>query len=249
MPVKVAINGFGRIGRNIFRVALGDPSIEGVAINDITDSVTLAHQIRAAEDAIHVDGHAIRVFKVKDPAAVDWPSVGAEIVVEASGVFSKGPEARKHIRGQVKKVLITAPATDPDHTVVLGVNEKTYDAAKHHVISNASCTTNCLAPVAKVLLDTFGIVVGAMTTVHSYTNDQRLLDLPHKDLRRSRAAALSMIPTSTGAAKALHLVIPELKGKFQGMAIRVPTPNVSIVDLTVTLSQPTSVAEVNQAMR
>jgi len=262
MPVKVAINGFGRIGRNIFRVALGDPSIEVVAINDITDSVTLAHllkydsilgnlpnQIRAAEDAIHVDGHAIRVFKVKDPAAVDWPSVGAEIVVEASGVFSKGPEARKHIRGQVKKVLITAPATDPDHTVVLGVNEKTYDAAKHHVISNASCTTNCLAPVAKVLLDTFGIVVGAMTTVHSYTNDQRLLDLPHKDLRRSRAAALSMIPTSTGAAKALHLVIPELKGKLDGYALRVPTPDVSVVDLTVMTEKPATADSVNAAFR
>src|SRR5579859_2097043 len=262
MPVKVAINGFGRIGRNVFRVTLGDPSIEIVAINDITDAKTLAHllkydsihgnlpnKIQASDDAIQVDGHAIQVFKVKDLAAVDWPSTGAEIVVESSGVFNKGTEARKHIRGPVKKVLISAPATDPDHTVVLGVNEKTYDAAKHHVISNASCTTNCLAPVAKVLLDTFGIVVGAMTTVHSYTNDQRLLDLPHKDLRRSRAAALSMIPTSTGAAKALHLVIPELKGKLDGYALRVPTPDVSVVDLTVMTEKPATVESVNAALK
>jgi len=262
MPVKVAINGFGRIGRNIFRGALDDPSIEIVAINDITDARTLAHllkydsilgnlpnQIRATEDAIHVDDRAVRVFKVKDPAAVDWPSTGAEIVVEASGVFNKGLEARKHIRGPVKKVLITAPADGPDHTVVLGVNDKTYDPAKHHVISNASCTTNCLAPVAKVLLDTFGIVVGVMTTIHSYTNDQRLLDLPHKDLRRSRAAALSMIPTSTGAAKALHLVIPELKGKLDGYALRVPTPDVSVVDLTVMTEKPAAADGINDAFR
>lgn len=262
MPVKVAINGFGRIGRNIFRGALGDPSIEIVAINDITDAMTLAHllkydsilgnlpnEIRSTEDAIHVDGRAIRVFKVKDLAAVDWPSTGAEIVVESSGVFNKGSEARKHIRGHVKKVLISAPATDPDHTVVLGVNEKTYDPAKHHVVSNASCTTNCLAPVAKVLLESFGIVVGAMTTIHSYTNDQRLLDLPHKDLRRSRAAALSMIPTSTGAAKALHLVIPELEGKLDGYALRVPTPDVSVVDLTVMTEKPATADGVNDAFR
>lgn len=262
MPVKVAINGFGRIGRNVFRVTLGDPSIEIVAINDITDAKTLAHllkydsihgnlpnKIQATDDAIQVDGHAIQVFKVKDLAAVDWPSTGAQIVVESSGVFNKGPEARKHIRGPVKKVLITAPATDPDCTLVLGVNEKTYDPAKHHVVSNASCTTNCLAPVAKVLVDTFGIVVGTMTTIHSYTNDQRLLDLPHKDLRRARAAALSMIPTSTGAAKALHLVIPELKGKLDGYALRVPTPDVSVVDLTVITEKPATADSVNEAFR
>ena len=260
MPVKVAINGFGRIGRNVFRVTLGDPSIEIVAINDITDAKTLAHllkydsilgnlpnKIQASDDAIQVDGHAIHVSKVKDLAAVDWSSTGAQIVVESSGVFNKGPEARKHIRGPVKKVLITAPATDPDCTLVLGVNEKTYDPAKHHVVSNASCTTNCLAPVAKVLLDTFGIVVGTMTTIHSYTNDQRLLDLPHKDLRRARAAALSMIPTSTGAAKALHLVIPELKGKLDGYALRVPTPDVSVVDLTVITEKPATADSVNEA--
>ena len=260
MPVKVGINGFGRIGRNIFRGALGDPSIEIVAINDITDAKTLAHllkydsihgnlpnKIHASDDAIQVDGHAIHVSKVKDLAALDWSPGGAQIVVEASGVFTKGPEARKHIRGPVKKVLITAPATDPDCTIVLGVNEKTYDPAKHHIISNASCTTNCLAPVAKVLVDTFGIVVGTMTTIHSYTNDQRLLDLPHKDLRRARAAALSMIPTSTGAAKALHLVIPELKGKLDGYALRVPTPDVSVVDLTVITEKPATAEGINQA--
>ena len=262
MPVKVAINGFGRIGRNVFRVTLGDPSIEIVAINDITDAKTLAHllkydsihgnlpnKIQASDDAIQVDGHAIHVSKVKDLTLLDWSSTGAQIVVEASGVFTKGPEARKHIRGPVKKVLITAPATDPDCTLVLGVNEKTYEPAKHHVVSNASCTTNCLAPVAKVLVDTFGIVVGTMTTIHSYTNDQRLLDLPHKDLRRSRAAALSMIPTSTGAAKALHLVIPELKGKLDGYALRVPTPDVSVVDLTVITEKPATADSVNEAFR
>ncbi|MGB7023467.1 MAG: type I glyceraldehyde-3-phosphate dehydrogenase [Candidatus Acidiferrales bacterium] len=262
MPVKVAINGFGRIGRNVFRVTLGDPSIEIVAINDITDAKTLAHllkydsihgnlpnKIQASDDAIQVDDHAIHVSKVKDLAAVGWSPTGAQIVVEASGVFTKGPEARKHIRGSVKKVLITAPATDPDCTLVLGVNEKAYDPAKHHVVSNASCTTNCLAPVAKVLVDTFGIVVGTMTTIHSYTNDQRLLDLPHKDLRRSRAAALSMIPTSTGAAKALHLVIPELKGKLDGYALRVPTPDVSVVDLTVMTEKPATADSVNEAFR
>lgn len=262
MPVKVAINGFGRIGRNVFRVTLGDPSIEIVAINDITDAKTLAHllkydsihgnlpnKIQASDDAIQVDGHAIHVSKAKDLAGVEWSSTGAQIVVESSGVFNKGPEARKHIRGPVKKVLITAPATDPDCTLVLGVNEKTYDASKHDVVSNASCTTNCLAPVAKVLVDTFGIVVGTMTTIHSYTNDQRLLDLPHKDLRRSRAAALSMIPTSTGAAKALHLVIPELKGKLDGYALRVPTPDVSVVDLTVITEKPATADGVNEAFR
>jgi len=262
MPTKVGINGFGRIGRNIYRAALGDPAIEIVAANDITDAKTLAHllkydsilgnlpnRVTNTEDSISVDGKGFRVFKVKDPGELDWATVGAEIVVESTGLYTKGSDARRHIRGPVKKVIISAPATDPDHTIVLGVNEKTYDPAKHHVISNASCTTNCLAPVAKVLFDTFGIVVGTMTTIHSYTNDQKLLDLPHKDLRRARAAALSMIPTSTGAAKALHLVIPELKGKLDGYAMRVPTPNVSVVDLTVLTEKPATVESVNAAMR
>jgi glyceraldehyde 3-phosphate dehydrogenase len=262
MAVKVGINGFGRIGRNIYRAALGDPGIEIVGVNDITDSKTLAHllkydsilgnlpnKVTNSDDSISVDGKAFKVFKTKDPAEIDWASVGATIVVESTGVFTKGPDARKHIHGPVKKVMISAPATDPDHTIVLGVNDKTYDPAKHHVISNASCTTNCLAPVAKVLQDTFGISVGTMTTIHSYTNDQRLLDLPHKDLRRARAAALSMIPTSTGAAKALHLVIPELKGKLDGYAMRVPTPNVSVVDLTVITEKPATVESVNAALK
>jgi glyceraldehyde 3-phosphate dehydrogenase len=261
MPVKVGINGFGRIGRNIFRAALGDPAIEIVAVNDITDSKTLAHllkydsilgnlsnKVTHTDDTIAVDGKSFKVFRVKDPAQLDWASVGATIVVESTGLFTAGADARKHIRGPVKKVIISAPATDPDFTVVLGVNDKSYDAAKHDVVSNASCTTNCLAPVAKVLHDTFGIVSGTMTTVHSYTNDQKLLDLPHKDLRRARAAALSMIPTSTGAAKALHLVIPALKGKLDGFSLRVPTPNVSVVDLTVFTEKPATVESVNASL-
>jgi glyceraldehyde 3-phosphate dehydrogenase len=262
MSIKVGINGFGRIGRNIFRAALEDPSIEIVAVNDITDSKTLAHllkydsilgnlpnQVSHTEDSIAVDGKSFKVFRVKDPAELDWTSVGASIVVESTGLFTKGVDARKHIRGSVKKVIISAPATDPDATFVLGVNDKSYDSAKHHVVSNASCTTNCLAPVAKVIHETFGINVGTMTTVHSYTNDQKLLDLPHPDLRRSRAAALSMIPTSTGAAKALHLVIPELKGKLDGYSLRVPTPNVSVVDLTVMTDKPATVESVNSALK
>jgi glyceraldehyde 3-phosphate dehydrogenase len=262
MAVKVGINGFGRIGKNIFRAVLGDPSIEIVAVNDITDSKTLAHLLKydsilgnlpnhvtSTEDTISVDGKSFKVFRTKDPAELDWASVGASIVVESTGLFTKGADARKHIRGPVKKVIISAPATDPDATFVLGVNDKTYDPAKHHVVSNASCTTNCLAPVAKVLHETFGITVGTMTTIHSYTNDQKLLDLPHKDLRRSRAAALSMIPTSTGAAKALHLVIPELKGKLDGYSLRVPTPNVSVVDLTVITEKPATVESVNAALK
>jgi glyceraldehyde 3-phosphate dehydrogenase len=262
MPVKVGINGFGRIGRNIFRAALGDSAIEVVAVNDITDSKTLAyllkhdstlgnltHKVTHTDDSIAVDGKAFRVFNAKDPAMIDWASVGAEIVVESTGFFTSGPDAKKHLRGTVKKIIISAPATDPDHTFVLGVNDKTYDPARHNVVSNASCTTNCLAPVAKVILETFGIVHGTMTTIHSYTNDQKLLDLPHKDLRRARAAALSMIPTSTGAAKALHLVIPELKGKLDGFSLRVPTPNVSVVDLTVTTEKPATVETVNAALR
>jgi glyceraldehyde 3-phosphate dehydrogenase len=262
MPVKVGINGFGRIGRNVVRAALGDREIEIVAINDITDAKTLAyllkydsilgnlpHNVTHTEDSIAVEGRSFKVFKVKSPAELDWASVGAQIVIESTGLFTNGAEARKHIRGPVKKVIISAPATDPDFTVVLGVNDKLYDPAKHDVVSNASCTTNCLAPVAKVLVDAFGIVHGTMTTIHSYTNDQKLLDLPHKDLRRSRAAALSMIPTSTGAAKALHLVLPQVKGKLDGYAMRVPTPNVSVVDLTVTTEKPATVESVNAAMK
>jgi glyceraldehyde 3-phosphate dehydrogenase len=262
MPIKVGINGFGRIGRNIMRATLGDANIQVVAVNDITDSKTLAHLLKYdsilgnlthsvthTDDSIAVDGKSFRVFKVKDPGELDWASVGAEIVIESTGLFTKGADARRHIRGPVKKVIISAPATDPDHTLVLGVNEKTYDSAKHHVVSNASCTTNCLAPVAKVILENFGIQVGTMTTIHSYTNDQKLLDLPHKDLRRARAAAISMIPTSTGAAKALHLVIPELKGKLDGYAMRVPTPNVSVVDLTVITEKPVTAETVNAALK
>ena len=262
MAVKVGINGFGRIGRNIYRAAMDDAGVDIVAVNDITDPRTLAHllkydsvlgnldaQVQSKEDSIQVGGHSIRVFKVRDPAELDWKSVGAEVVVESTGLFTKGPLAAKHLRDTVKKVIISAPATDPDHTLVLGVNDNTYDPGKHHVVSNASCTTNCLAPVVKVLNDTFGIVHGTMTTVHSYTNDQRLLDLPHQDLRRARSAVLSMIPTSTGAAKALHLVIPELKGKLDGFALRVPTPNVSVVDLTVTVQRKTTVDAVHQAFQ
>ena len=262
MPIKVGINGFGRIGRNIYRAAMSDPEIEVVAVNDITDAKTLAHllkydsilgnlsnEITHTDDTISVDGKSFKVFKVKDPAELDWASVGATIVVESTGLFTKGTDARKHVRGPVKKVLISAPATEVDATIVLGVNEKTYDSSKHHVVSNASCTTNCLAPVAKVLQDSFGIHSGTMTTIHSYTNDQRLLDLPHKDLRRARAAAINMIPSSTGAAKALHLVIPELKGKLDGYAMRVPTPNVSVVDLTVFVEKPATVEAVNAALK
>ncbi len=262
MPIKVAINGFGRIGRNIVRASLGDANIQFVAVNDITDAKTLAHllkydsilgnlpnKVTHTEDSIAVDGRSFKVFKTKDPAEIDWASVGAEIVIESTGLFTKGADARKHMRGPVKKVMISAPATDPDHTLVLGVNEKSYDAAKHHVVSNASCTTNCLAPVAKVVHETFGIIHGTMTTIHSYTNDQRLLDLPHKDLRRARAAALSIIPSTTGAAKALHLVLPDLKGKLDGYAMRVPTPNVSVVDLTATVEKDATAESVNAAMK
>jgi glyceraldehyde 3-phosphate dehydrogenase len=262
MPIKVGINGFGRIGRNIMRASLGNSAIDIVAVNDITDSKTLAYllkhdsvlgnlhqKVTHTDDTIAVDGKSFRVFKTKDPAEIDWSSVGAEIVVESTGLFTKGADAAKHRRGTVKKVIISAPATGEDLTVVLGVNDKSYDSSKHHVISNASCTTNCLAPVAKVLQDTFGINCGTMTTIHSYTNDQRLLDLPHKDLRRARAAAVSMIPTSTGAAKALHLVVPELKGKLDGYSIRVPTPNVSVVDLTVFTEKPVTLETVNGALK
>jgi len=262
MAVKVGINGFGRIGRNVLRASLGDPGIEFVAVNDITDPKTLAHllkydsvlgnleaEIGSGEDSIRVNGRSMRVFKVKDPAALDWTTLGAQIVVESTGLFTKGEDARKHLRGTVKKVIITAPAKNEDITVVLGVNEKKYDPAKHHVLSNASCTTNCLAPAVKVIHETFKIKNGSMTTIHSYTNDQKILDLPHKDLRRARAAALSIIPTTTGAAKAIGLVMPEMKGKLDGCSMRVPTPNVSLVDLVVFVERATTVEEVNAALQ
>jgi len=262
MSIRIGINGFGRIGRNIFRASLADPEVEFVAVNDITSPKMLAHLLKydsilgnlrnavsSDQDCLRVDGKSLRVFAEKDPAKIDWDSVGAQIVVESTGLFTNAADARKHLRGGVKKVIISAPAKEEDLTVVLGVNESVYNPARHHIISNASCTTNCLAPVAKVLQDRFGIRSGAMTTIHSYTNDQHLLDLPHKDLRRARAAALSMIPTSTGAAKAVNLVIPELKGKLDGFAMRVPTPNVSVVDLVVFVEKATSVEEVNAAMK
>ena len=262
MSVKVGINGFGRIGRNIFRAALGDHrhrsrrSQRYYGSEDARASAEIRLHFGQSYQSGHLHGRydfrgwqKPESLSTEDPADLDWASVGASIVVESTGLFTKGADARKHIRGPVKKVIISAPATDPDATFVLGVNEKTYDPAKHHVISNASCTTNCLAPVAKVINDTFRINVGTMTTIHSYTNDQRLLDLPHKDLRRARAAALSMIPTSTGAAKALHLVIPELKGKLDGYSLRVPTPNVSVVDLTVMTEKPATVESVNAALK
>jgi glyceraldehyde 3-phosphate dehydrogenase len=262
MAVKVGINGFGRIGRNVFRTALANPEIEFVAVNDLTSPATLAHllkydsilgnlpnQVTHGEDFISVDGKKIKVFAERDPAKLDWASVGAEIVVESTGFFTDAHKAKAHLGSTVKKVIISAPATNEDLTVVLGVNDDKYDAAAHNVISNASCTTNCLAPIVKVLHDTFGIASGIMTTIHSYTNDQVILDTPHKDLRRARAAALSMIPTSTGAAKALKLVIPAMDGKLDGFAIRVPTPNVSLVDLTFVAEKPITVASVNAALK
>jgi glyceraldehyde 3-phosphate dehydrogenase len=262
MAVKVGINGFGRIGRNIFRTALGDPDIDFVAVNDLTDTRTLAHllkydsvlgnldhEITSTENGIKVDKEEFRVFSQRDPAAIDWESVGAEVVVESTGIFTKAEDARKHLRGTVKKVIISAPAKNEDITIVLGVNEDKYDPATHHIISNASCTTNCLALVAKVVHEKFGIRSAQMTTIHSYTNDQQLLDLPHKDLRRARAAALSMIPTSTGAAKAVALVLPELKGKFDGISVRVPTPNVSLVDVVMELETETTAEDVNRAFK
>ena len=262
MAIKVGINGFGRIGRNILRTALTDKNLDFVAVNDLTDPKTLAHllkydsilgnlknDISATADSISVDGKSIRVFAEKDPSKLDWASVGAQVVIESTGKFTKAELARQHLRGPVKKVIITAPASGEDITIVLGVNEDKYDPAKHHVISNASCTTNCLAPIAKVINDNFKIVCGTMTTIHSYTNDQVILDFPHKDLRRARAAALSMIPTSTGAAKAVYLAIPDLKGKLDGFAMRVPTPNVSVVDLVVFVEKKTTVEEVNGALK
>jgi len=262
MAVKVGINGFGRIGRNVFRAALGNPDLEIVAVNDLTTPATLAHllkydsilgnlknEVSHTEDSLTVDGKTIKVFAQRDPANLDWASVGAQVVVESTGFFTDAEKAKAHLGATVKKVIISAPASNEDITIVLGVNETKYDAAKHNIISNASCTTNCLAPVVKVLHDTFGIVNGLMNTIHSYTNDQVVLDAPHKDLRRGRAAALSMIPTSTGAAKALKLVIPEMAGKLDGFSIRVPTPTVSVVDLTFTAEKPITVESINAAIK
>jgi len=262
MAVRVGINGFGRIGRNIMRAALGDKSLDFVAVNDLTNANTLAHLLKydsvlgnlhatveAKDDTITVDGDAFKVLSVKDPAQLPWKDLGVEIVFESTGLFTNRDAAAKHVAAGAKKVVITAPAKGPDITVVLGVNDEKYDPAKHQIISNASCTTNCLAPLAKVLHQSFGIKSGWMTTIHSYTNDQQLLDLPHKDLRRARAAALSMIPTTTGAASAVGEVLPELKGRLDGFALRVPTPNVSVVDLAALLNKTTTADEVNAALK
>ena len=262
MPVKVAINGFGRIGRNVVRAGLHNQEIEFVAVNDLTDTKTLAHltkydsimgrldeDVHADADSITVGSRKIKVFATKDPAEIDWPSVGAEIVIESTGRFTDAEDAKKHMRGSVRKVIISAPAKNEDLTIVLGVNDKAYDPAKHHIISNASCTTNCLAPVVKVLHEKFGILKGNMTTVHSYTNDQPTLDFPHKDLRRARAAAINMIPTTTGAAIAIGLVMPELKGKLDGYSLRVPTPDVSVVDLVVVTGRNVTAKEINEALK
>jgi glyceraldehyde 3-phosphate dehydrogenase len=262
MPVKVGINGFGRIGRNVVRAALHNPNVEFVAANDLTDTKTLAHLLKYDSilgplkepvtvdgDTISVAGKKIKVFATKDPSQIDWSSVGAQVVVESTGKFTDAKEARKHIHGTVKKVIISAPAKNEDVTIVLGVNDSAYDPTKHNVLSNASCTTNCLGPVVKVLHEKFGIEKGSMTTIHSYTNDQNVLDFPHKDLRRARAAALNMIPTTTGAAKAIGLVLPELKGKLDGYAMRVPTPDVSVVDLVAVLSKPATTDQVNSALK
>ncbi|MBM4169640.1 MAG: type I glyceraldehyde-3-phosphate dehydrogenase [Ignavibacteria bacterium] len=264
MAVRVGINGFGRIGRNVFRAGVNDPAIEFVAINDITDTKTLGHllkydsvignypgKVEVKEATLVVDGKSLKVLSEKDHTKLPWKDLGVDIVVESTGLkhFTDGESSQDHLKNGAKKVIISAPAKKPDATFVLGVNDETYDPATHHVISNASCTTNCLAPVAKVLLENFGIKRGLMTTIHSYTNDQKLLDLPHKDLRRARAAALNMIPTSTGAAKAIGLVLPALKGKMDGTAVRVPTPNVSLVDLVVEVEKTATKDEVNAAFK
>jgi glyceraldehyde 3-phosphate dehydrogenase len=262
MAVRVGINGFGRIGRNIMRAALGDHSIDFVAVNDLTSAATLAHllkydsvlgnlhaKVEAVGDSISVDGDQFKVLSLRDPAQLPWKDLGVDVVFESTGLFTNRPDAAKHLAAGAKKVVITAPAKGPDLSVVLGVNEETYDPRKHQIISNASCTTNCLAPLAKVIHQRFGIRKGWMTTIHSYTNDQQLLDLPHKDLRRARAAALSMIPTTTGAAVAVGEVLPELKGKLDGFAMRVPTPNVSVVDLAALVDKKTSGEEVNAALK
>ena len=262
MALKVGINGFGRIGRNIMRAALGRKDIDFVAVNDLTDAKTLAHllkydsvlgnleaRVEAREGAIAVNGDEFKVLAIKDPAQLPWKDLGVDVVFEGTGRFTKRDDAAKHLAAGAKKVVITAPATNPDVTIVLGVNDNAYEKSKHHIVSNASCTTNCLAPVAKVIDESFGITRGWMTTVHAYTNDQNLLDLPHKDLRRARAAAMSIIPTTTGAAKAVGEVLPQLKGKLDGIAMRVPTPNVSVVDLVVQLGKKASAEEVNGALK
>jgi glyceraldehyde 3-phosphate dehydrogenase len=262
MAIKVGINGFGRIGRNVVRAGLHNPDIEFVAANDLTDTKTLAHllkydstlgtlkeDIHAEADAVVVGGKRIKIFDTKDPGKIDWASVGVHVVIESTGKFTDANLAKAHLRGPVKKVIISAPATNEDVTLVLGVNDNVYDAAKHHVISNASCTTNCLAPVVKVLHENFKILKGSMTTIHSYTNDQPVLDFPHKDLRRARAAAVNMIPTSTGAAKAIGLVMPDLKGKLDGYSMRVPTPDVSVVDLVAVTEKNTTSEEVNKVLK
>lgn len=263
MSVKLGINGFGRIGRMVFRATLKHPDVEVVAVNDLTDSATMAHLLKydsvhgtldrsivAKDDAIEVDGKAVAITSIKDPAMLRWKEFGVDIVAECTGLFRDRENAEKHLAAGARKVIISAPAKDPDITIVLGVNSNRYDPRQHHVISNASCTTNCLAPVAKVLLENFGIRSGLMTTIHSYTGDQRLLDFPHKDLRRARAAALSMIPTTTGAARAVALVLPDLAGRLNGLAIRVPTPNVSIVDFVATVEKSgLTVSDVNDALK
>jgi glyceraldehyde 3-phosphate dehydrogenase len=263
MGTKIGINGFGRIGRNFLRASAGDPAIEIVATNDITDAKTLAHLLKYDSvlggfkgtvsvdgDAIVVDGRTIKVLAEKEVGKLPWKDLGVEVVIESTGKYTKRPDVIQHIeKGGAKKVIVSAPASDPDATIVMGVNEKTYDPVKHHILSNASCTTNCLAPVAKVLHDTWGIEKGFMTTIHSYTNDQKILDAPHKDLRRARAAAVSQIPTTTGAAKAVGLVLPELKGKIDGISIRIPTPNVSLVDLVAVLKGKATAEEINAAFR
>jgi len=262
MSIKIGINGFGRIGRMVFRAALNNPAIEVVAINDLTDIATIAHllaydsvhgrfdgEVKATDTGISVNGKEIRVTAEKDPANLPWKELDVAIAMECTGIFRDREGASKHLAAGAKKVIISAPASDPDATIVMGVNDATYDAANHHIVSNASCTTNCLAPVAKVLHETFGIKEGLMTTIHAYTGDQRILDAPHKDLRRARAAGCSMVPTTTGAAKAVALVLPELKGKLNGMSIRVPTPNVSLVDLVVNLEKPATKEEINAALK
>ncbi len=262
MSVKVAINGFGRIGRNVLRAAQNTSEFEIVAINDLTNPQTLAHLLKydsihgvfaadvsATDDGIQIGGKTIKVFSERDPSALPWKELGIDIVIESTGFFTNGKDAGKHIQAGARKVIISAPGKEVDLTVCMGVNDELYDAAQHNIVSNASCTTNCLAPVAKVLLENFGIVKGLMTTVHAYTNDQSILDLPHSDMRRARAAALSMIPTTTGAAKAVALVLPQLKGKLDGLAVRVPTPNVSLVDLVVETEKATTIEEVNAAFK
>jgi glyceraldehyde 3-phosphate dehydrogenase len=262
MAIRIGINGFGRIGRNVLRASLGDPALEFVAVNDLTDAKTLAYLLKydsvhgmlgatveTKDDHLLIDGKPVTILARKDPKSLPWRDLGVEYVIESTGRFTDREGAGCHLSAGAKKVIISAPAKDPDVTIVLGVNEKAYDPKSHQIVSNASCTTNCLAPVAKVLLDRYGIKHGLMTTIHSYTNDQQLLDLPHTDLRRARAAAVSMVPTSTGAARALHLVIPQLKGKLDGMAIRVPTPNVSVIDLTAELECDATPADVNASFR